>query len=197
MKSVSPRLEMPVRRVGRVRRTLPALRARTTRWSCAALPLPDAPEDEAAARHGRASGAATRVLVVDDEAAVRMICAFNLQAAGLDVSEAVDGDEAMAAVRAERPDLVLLDVMMPNRDGWAVASELHADPATRDIPVVFLTARVDRGDRQRAYELGAVGYITKPFDPVDLAARLARVLERIGRGEREQLREDVLRNRDA
>jgi CheY-like chemotaxis protein len=84
---------------------------------------------------------------------------------------------------------------MPNRDGWAVAAELHADRRTREIPIVFLTARVDETDRQRAHQLGAVGYITKPFDPIVLAQRLEEILDRIEHGEREQLREELLRGR--
>jgi CheY-like chemotaxis protein len=134
-----------------------------------------------------------RVLVVDDEPAVRTICAFNLQAAGHDVREAATGDEALAAVAEELPDLVLLDVMMPGLDGWAVAAALRAGPRTRDLPVVFLTARVEQADRQRAYELGAVGYITKPFDPVGLAGRLEAILGRLARGEADELRLELLR----
>ena len=142
---------------------------------------------------GRASTTRKLILVVDDEIAVRMICSFNLEAAGLEVMEAVDGDEALAAVRERRPDLVLLDVMMPKRDGWAVAAELRADPRTRDLPIVFLTARVDDADRRRAHQLGVVGYITKPFDPIALAAQLEEILERLARGERDQLRAELLR----
>src|SRR5205085_12649041 len=106
------------------------------------------------------------------------ICSFNLEAAGLEVRQAVDGDEALALALEERPDLVLLDVMMPGRDGWTIASELRADPRTRDLPIVFLTARVDEVDRRRARDLGAVGYVTKPFDPLAPPARLERILER-------------------
>jgi CheY-like chemotaxis protein len=124
---------------------------------------------------------------------VRLICSFNLEAAGMEVIEAVDGEDALDAIRRRRPDLVLLDVMMPRRDGWAVAAELRADPRTRDIPIVFLTARVDESDRHRAHQLGAVGYITKPFDPVVLAERLETTLARIARGERERVREELLR----
>jgi putative two-component system response regulator len=77
--------------------------------------------------------------------------------------------------------------MMPEGDGWEVAEQLASDPATRDIPVVFLSARVAREDRERARELGAVGYIVKPFDPLGLSAVVREVLARIGRGERAQL----------
>ena len=179
------------RRTGRKPR--PAGRA--THPPCASARPDRAQRDEDDAR-GRASAAGSLVLVVDDEAPVRMICSFNLEAAGLEVIEAVDGDDALAVIRGRRPDLVLLDVMMPNLDGWAVAGELQSDPRTREIPIVFLTARVDDVDRQRARQLGAVGYITKPFDPIVLASRLETILERIARGEREQLREELVRIRE-
>jgi CheY-like chemotaxis protein len=147
--------------------------------------------------HGHSTSSGTRrILVVDDEPSVRIICRFNLAASGVDVREAGDGDEALDAVRTEAPDLILLDVMMPMRDGWEVAEELGRDPRTRDIPIVFLTARVEHADRRRAQELGAVGYIAKPFDPIELAATLERILERVERGEREQLQGELLESQD-
>ena len=103
------------------------------------------------------------------------------------VDEAGDGRQALERIRRQQPELVLLDVMMPDVDGWHVAAELAADPATRDIPVVFLSARAAREDKARAQALGAVGYIVKPFDPVTLSIAVRDVLERIRRGEREQL----------
>jgi CheY-like chemotaxis protein len=124
---------------------------------------------------------------VDDERAIRTICRVNLEGDGLGVVEAVDGAEALERVRDGQPSLVLLDVMMPGIDGWEVAEQLAADPATRDIPVVFLSARAAREDRLRAKELGAVGYVVKPFDPIELAGLVRDVLARIERGEREQL----------
>jgi CheY-like chemotaxis protein len=81
----------------------------------------------------------------------------------------------------------LLDVMMPEVDGWSVAERLAADERTRSIPVVFLSARAAREDRLRAQELGAVGYVVKPFDPLELAGIVRDVLERIARGERDEL----------
>jgi two-component system alkaline phosphatase synthesis response regulator PhoP len=179
-----------VTQVARARKVRRA--ARPASWLCASS-RPRKPEGSQVHSTGRASTTAKLILVVDDEVAVRMICSFNLEAAGLEVMEAVDGDEALAAVHERRPDLVLLDVMMPKRDGWAVAAELRADPRTRDLPVVFLTARVEEADRRRARELGVVGYITKPFDPIALAAQLEEILERLARGEREQLRDELLR----
>ena len=81
--------------------------------------------------------------------------------------------------------------MMPGIDGWGVAEELAADEATREIPVVFLSARAAREDRVHAQELGAVGYVVKPFDPLELAERVRDVLDRVARGEREQLNREL------
>ena len=81
--------------------------------------------------------------------------------------------------------------MMPGLDGWSVAERLAADRKTRDIPVVFLSARAAREDRLRAQELGAVGYVVKPFDPLELAGTVREVLERIARGEREELNREL------
>ncbi len=130
---------------------------------------------------------ARRVLVVDDERAIRLLCRVNLVAAGMDVLEAADGREGVDLARSERPDLVLLDVMMPDLDGWTVARELAANEETRDIPIVFLTARADPADRRLGEELGGVGYVVKPFDPVGIGDVVEDVLLRIARGEREQL----------
>jgi two-component system alkaline phosphatase synthesis response regulator PhoP len=127
------------------------------------------------------------VLVVDDERSIRFLCRVNLVAAGIDVLEAADGRAAVDLARSERPDLVLLDVMMPDVDGWTVARELAADEETRDIPIVFLTARADPADRRLGEELGGVGYVVKPFDPVAIGDVVEDVLLRVARGEREQL----------
>jgi len=135
--------------------------------------------------------AAPLILLAEDESAIRTICRVNLESDGLRVVEAVDGREALRAAREQQPELVLLDVMMPNLDGWEVAAELGEDPATRDVPIVFLSARAAREDRARAQELGAVGYIVKPFDPVGLGAAVRDVLERIRRGERGQLNREL------
>jgi DNA-binding response OmpR family regulator len=126
------------------------------------------------------------VLLVDDERAIRTICRVNLEGDGLAVSEASDGGEALEEVRRERPSLVLLDVMMPSVDGWTVA-----DDRTRDIPVIFLSARAADEDRRRAQELGAVGYVVKPFDPIELGGVVRGVLERVARGERAQLNREL------
>jgi CheY-like chemotaxis protein len=149
------------------------------------------PDPSGGAAGGRPTGAAPVVLVVDDERSIRTICRVNLEGDGLAVQEAKDGAGALAQVRQERPSLVLLDVMMPGLDGWRVAEELAADPATRDIPVVFLSARAAEEDRRRAQELGAVAYVVKPFDPLELGGIVRDVLERVARGEREQLNSEL------
>jgi two-component system phosphate regulon response regulator PhoB len=131
------------------------------------------------------------VLVADDERAIRLLCRVNLAASGMDVLEAGDGREALELARKERPDLVLLDVMMPEVDGWTVARELAADERTREIPIVFLTARAEAADRRLGEQLGGVGYLVKPFDPVTIGDYVEDVLGRIERGEREQLRRSI------
>jgi two-component system alkaline phosphatase synthesis response regulator PhoP len=136
---------------------------------------------------GRAAGTARRVLVVDDERAIRMLCRVNLSASGMDVLEAENGTTALELARRERPDLVLLDVMMPDVDGWTVARELADDERTSEIPIVFLTARAESADKRMGQQLGGVGYIVKPFDPVGIGDFVECVIERVERGEREQL----------
>lgn len=131
------------------------------------------------------------VLVVDDEASIRLLCGVNLRLDGMDIIEAGNGDDALRVARKVRPDLVLLDVMMPRVDGWQVAHELARDPSTRELPIVFLSARAEPADYLHGYELGAVGYVTKPFDPTALGATLHDVL-RLGRGEREALRREQM-----
>ena len=134
----------------------------------------------------------TRVLVIDDEAPIRLLCRVNLEAEGMQVSEAGDGPGGLDLARAQRPDVILLDVMMPGLDGWRVAEMLLDDPVTSDIPIVFLTARADVRDRARGIDLGGLEYITKPFNPVELATLVRSVLAALERGERERLRSDKL-----
>ena len=135
------------------------------------------------------------MLLVDDERAIRTICRVNLEGDGFAVLEANSGAEALEEVRRDHPSLVLLDVMMPGVDGWSVAEQLAADPETQDIPVVFLSARATPDDRLHAQALGAVGYLVKPFDPLELAGVVRDVLERVAAGQREQLNRDLLYER--
>ena len=143
---------------------------------------PDAPDSR--------TTSAGRVLVVDDESAIRLVCRVNLRTAGFETLEAGDGETAIELARTERPDLILLDVMLPGLDGWEVAAGLREIPETRTIPIVFLTARSAAPDELRGLEAGGLGYIAKPFDPIELAATVTTVLQRLRRGEREQMRRE-------
>ncbi len=134
----------------------------------------------------------TRVLVIDDEAPIRLLCRVNLEAEGIDVLEAEDGPTGLEKARSDGPDVVLLDVMMPGLDGWGVAEELLADRKTRDIPIIFLTARAEFRDRAKGLDIGGVDYVTKPFNPLELAPLVERLLERIKNGERDELRAEKL-----
>jgi DNA-binding response OmpR family regulator len=133
-----------------------------------------------------------RVLVIDDEAPIRLLCRVNLEAEGMEVLEAEDGPSGLATARSERPDVILLDVMMPGLDGWRVAEELLDDERTEGIPIVFLTARAELRDRARGIDLGGVDYVTKPFNPVDLAPLVRDLSARVERGERDDLRREKL-----
>ena len=131
---------------------------------------------------------AERVLVVDDEAPIRLLCRVNLEAEGMTVLEAADGIVGLDTARRELPDVVLLDVMMPGLDGWAVAEALVDETATSAIPIVFLTARADLRDRARGLDLGGLAYVTKPFDPVELAPLVRDVIARVEGGGRDAQR---------
>jgi DNA-binding response OmpR family regulator len=118
-----------------------------------------------------------RVLVVDDEDAMRLLFRVNLSLAGFEIVEADDGQAALERVREGDVDLVLLDVMMPGLSGFEVAERLRDDAATSRVPLVFVSARADAQDIRRGLDLGALDYITKPFDPLALARRLEELLE--------------------
>jgi len=133
-----------------------------------------------------------RVLVIDDEAPIRLLCRVNLEAAGIEVLEAEDGPRGLALARDERPDVILLDVMMPGMDGWQVLEELLDDERTSGIPVIFLTARAELRDQARGLELGGIDYVTKPFSPIDLAPLVEELIGRVSRGDHEELRRERL-----
>jgi DNA-binding response OmpR family regulator len=135
---------------------------------------------------------ALTVLVVDDEAPIRLLCRVNLEAEGASVLEAENGERGLELARRERPDAILLDVMMPGLDGWTVAERLLEDDATRRIPIIFVSARADIRDRARGLGAGGLDYITKPFNPVELAALVEEVVGAVERGEREELRAEKL-----
>ena len=134
----------------------------------------------------------TKVLVIDDEAPIRLLCRVNLEAEGMEVVEAGDGLAGVQQARAERPDVILLDVMMPGLDGWQVAEQLLDDPATSRIPIIFLTARAELRDRARGLDLGGMEYVTKPFNPIELAPIVRNLLDRVHRGERDEFRHQKL-----
>jgi two-component system alkaline phosphatase synthesis response regulator PhoP len=122
---------------------------------------------------------ATRtILVVDDEPGIVAIARDYLERAGFRVIVAGDGPAALRLARAERPSLLVLDLMLPGMDGLDVARALRQDPATHTLPIIMLTARVEETDRLIGLELGADDYITKPFSPRELVARVRAVLRR-------------------
>jgi two-component system phosphate regulon response regulator PhoB len=119
-----------------------------------------------------------RVLVVEDERDIAALVAYHLTKEGYRVRTAEGGIEALEAMAAERPDLVLLDLMLPGFSGYEVLSELRRRPELADLPVVVLTARRDEADRVKGLELGADDYVTKPFSPRELVLRVGAVLRR-------------------
>ena len=134
----------------------------------------------------------TRVLVIDDEAPIRLLCRVNLEAEGMEVLEAANGAKGLELARDEQPDVILLDVMMPGLDGWRVAEELLDHGRTNRIPIIFLTARAEFRDRARGLDIGGIDYVTKPFNPLELAPLVRDLLTRIDRGERDELRGEKL-----
>ena len=119
-----------------------------------------------------------KVLVVEDEAALSQLLTYNLRKEGFEVAVSADGDEAMLAVDEEKPDLVLLDWMLPHVSGVEVCRRLRARAETRDLPIIMLTARGEEEDRIRGLEQGADDYVTKPFSMSELVARVRAVLRR-------------------
>ncbi len=119
------------------------------------------------------------LLVVDDEPAVRRVLSMRLQLAGYRVVCAEDGEEALEKFAAEQPDLVVLDVMMPKLDGFAVCRRLRAESA---VPIVFLSSLDAIAEKVAGLDLGADDYLSKPFSPKELEARINRILRRVGRG---------------
>jgi len=134
----------------------------------------------------------TTVLVIDDEAPIRLLCRVNLEAEGMTVLEAANGPTGLDQARSEKPDVILLDVMMPGLDGWQVAERLLEDDGTMGIPIVFLTARAEFRDRARGLDIGGIDYVTKPFNPLELAPLVRELLARIERGEGDELRAEKL-----
>ncbi len=118
-----------------------------------------------------------KILLVDDEDDIREVAQLSLEmTAGWEVSTASSGAEGVRIAAAERPDAILLDVMMPGMDGPATARELRSRPETAEIPIILLTAKLQAADRRRFDDLGVAGVLSKPFDPMELAAQVSAVL---------------------
>ena len=117
-----------------------------------------------------------KILVVDDEPFILRSLSFVLRREGFDVDEARNGDEALDAIRATRPHLVLLDVMMPKKNGYEVLSEVKSDPDLRSTYIIMLTAKGQEADRIKGMELGVDEYMTKPFSPMKIVERAKAVL---------------------
>lgn len=145
-------------------------------------PLSPAAFRDACVRLVDASGrSAPRILIVDDDAAIRTICRDVLEQAGYVVSEASNGADALAEARRVRPDLYVLDIMMPELDGYQVAEKLRSDPHAGLAPIIFLSARGETQDKVRAFRAGAEDYLVKPFDAAELVARVAKAIARTTR----------------
>ena len=119
-----------------------------------------------------------RILVVDDDRSIIKIVQAYLEQAGFSVLTAVDGTSAMHALRHENPDLLILDLMLPDRNGWDITSSIRNDKRLAKIPIIMLTARVDDSDKIVGLELGADDYVTKPFNPREVVARVRALLRR-------------------
>jgi two-component system, OmpR family, phosphate regulon response regulator PhoB len=125
-----------------------------------------------------AASAPAKILVVEDERDIAALISYHLTREGYRVRTAEGGDEALEAVTAERPDIVLLDLMLPGFSGYDVLAEMRREPQLADVPIILLTARREEGDKIKGFELGADDYLTKPFSPRELVLRVAAVLRR-------------------
>jgi two-component system alkaline phosphatase synthesis response regulator PhoP len=121
-----------------------------------------------------------RILVVDDDKQIVRLVQSYLEQAGYAVLTAYDGATALRTIRTERPDLVVLDLMLPDQDGWSITRTVRADASQADLPIIMLTARVEDTDKIVGLEIGADDYIAKPFNPLELVARVRAVLRRGG-----------------
>jgi two-component system alkaline phosphatase synthesis response regulator PhoP/two-component system response regulator VicR len=117
------------------------------------------------------------ILIADDDPTIIKLLQVNLEMEGYDVVCAFDGQDAVEKAEAQRPDLVLLDIMMPRMDGWAAREALAGIPELKDTPVIFLSARAQQADLRRGYEAGVAEYVTKPFDPTELLDIIEAVLD--------------------
>ncbi len=127
-----------------------------------------------------------KILVVDDEKHIVRLVEVNLRRAGYDVVKAYDGKEALEVVKGENPDMVILDVMMPQMDGFEVLKRLRADPETNELPVIMLTAKAQDADVFKGWQSGVDSYLTKPFSPMELLTFVKRIF---ASGEEEDVEE--------
>lgn len=118
-----------------------------------------------------------KILVVDDDANIRTLASVFLKREGFDVLQATDGEDALQQLESVRPDMVIMDIMMPRMDGWALCEALR-DTYGQDIPLLMLTAKGETSHKVRAFELGADDYLVKPFDPIELVVRVKALLKR-------------------
>ena len=132
-----------------------------------------------------------RVLVVDDDSQLTGLVKMSLELNDFLVEEAWDGDKALRMMKKKAPDLLVLDLMMPRKDGWEILREVREDPGLAGVPVIMLTAVKSPSDAARAWEMGADGYVTKPFNPSSLTVRVRELLETT-RGERQERRRSEL-----
>jgi DNA-binding response OmpR family regulator len=132
-----------------------------------------------------------RVLVIDDEPDVLLVCRVNLQAAGHDVLEALDGETGLQLALEKDPEVIVLDVMLPGRDGLSILGDLSADERTAETPVILLTAKTQDEDVMAGWQAGCTEYLTKPFLPANLVETVDRVA-RMSASERRERREREL-----
>ncbi|MGH2718557.1 MAG: response regulator transcription factor [Actinomycetota bacterium] len=116
------------------------------------------------------------ILIADDDPTIIKLLQVNLEMEGYGVVTAFDGQDALEKAAQRRPDLIILDIMMPRLDGWAAREALAADPDLAATPVVFLSARAQQADLRRGYEAGVAEYVTKPFDPTALLDMISQIL---------------------
>ena len=124
-----------------------------------------------------------KILAVDDERHIVRLVQVNLERAGYEVVTAFDGKDALEKVEAERPDLVVLDVMMPYMDGFEVLQNLRKNPSTRELPVIMLTAKAQDADVFRGWQSGVDCYLTKPFNPMELISFVKRIFKSLEEGD--------------
>lgn len=119
-----------------------------------------------------------RVLLAEDDRDIQVVACMALKMGGVEeVFVANDGEECLSLVQKARPDLILLDVMMPKLDGYATCELLKQDPEANQIPVIFLTAKTQNADVKKGLAVGGIGYLTKPFDPITLCQRIMSIME--------------------